>query len=167
MYGVRIGNRLLALNINYDPAAFLRAHLPDSLVGLLKLLESGDYFGRKCALEALGKLGPKCAEGLTYLINRMETGDQMAEGDFMNLALAAGPAACPYVASALTNKSPYVIGVAIQVFGEMNSNAVSALPALVPFMTNGVATNQLAVAYALSKIDTNDDHGRSPRSHDF
>jgi len=79
LYGLKIGNRLLRLDILDDPVAAIRRHLPKTVPGLLEAFSSKDYLVKKCAGEALVKMGPSAQSALSVLLDRYQQGDEDAE----------------------------------------------------------------------------------------
>jgi len=153
LYGLKVGSKLLRLDIVYDPIADIKKHLPTSIPGLLKELESKDGLVQECALEALLKLGPDAAAALPVLLDRYATTTNFPDWSIVEVSKAAGLRAIPFLTNALANENPRVQAKVIESLGEMGSNAAPAVPALARLLTNAPPTNIVAAAYALSHIE--------------
>jgi HEAT repeat protein len=158
LYGLKFGSNLFRVDITYDPVADINKHLPTSINGLIKELESKDGLVQQCALKALTKLGPDAAPALPVLLDRYVATKDFPDWSIAEVSQAVGPAAVPVLTKALTNGNPKLQSKAIESLGEMGTNAVSAVSDLARLLTNAPPTNVVTTAYALSRIEPGD-HG--------
>jgi len=159
MYGFKFGNRLLRLDILYDPIAAIKKHLPATIPGLMEALASNDYLVKKCAGEALVKLGPAAQSALPTLLKRFQQGDQQVEWVITELAKAVGPSAVPPLLSALQDPDAKIRQKAAEALGEMESNARSGVPGLTLALHDSDPAVVLVSALSLRKIDPRDHAG--------
>jgi HEAT repeat protein len=158
LYGLKVGSKLFRLDITYDPIADITKHLPNSIPGLLKELESKDGLVQQCALQALTKLGLAAAPALPMLFDRYANVKDFPDWSIVEVSKAAGPGAVPVLTNALTNDNPKIQSKAIEALGEMGTNALPAVTDLARLLTNAPPTNVVTAAYALSRIE-HGDHG--------
>jgi HEAT repeat protein len=158
LYGLKIGSKLFRLDITFDPVSDINKHLPNSIPGLLKELESKDGLVQQCALGALTKLGPDAAPALPLLFDRYATVKGFPDWSIVEVSKAIGPGAVPVLTKELTNANPKIQSTAIEALSEMGTNAVAAVTDLARLLTNAPPTNIVAAAYALSRIERGD-HG--------
>jgi HEAT repeat protein len=159
MYGVKFGNRLLRLDIVYDPIAAIKKHLPNTVPGLMEALASNDYLVKKCAGEALVKLGPAAQSTFPMLLKRFQQGDQQVEWVITELAKAVGPGAVAPLLAALQDADAKIRQKAAEALGEMGNDAHAAVPGLTLALHDSDPAVVLVSALSLRKIDPGDHAG--------
>jgi hypothetical protein len=161
LYGIKLGNKLLRLDVTYNPVADINQHLPRTLDGLLAASNSKNPLVQQCVVRAITAMGTRARPAVPILLKRCEQGDPFAEWAVIEVAKAVGPEAVPFLTETLTNltnHNPALVSKAVEALGEMQTNAISAVTQLAQLLTNAASTNILATAYALSKIEKRD-HG--------
>jgi HEAT repeat protein len=159
MYGFKFGNRLLRLDILYDSIAAIKKRLPNTVPGLLEALASKDYLVKRCAGEALVKLGPGARAAFPTLLKRFQQGDQELEWVITELAKAAGASAVPPLLEALRDTDSTIRQKAAEALGEIGNDARAAVPELTLELQDSAAAVVLVSALSLRKIDPRDHAG--------
>jgi HEAT repeat protein len=158
IYGLKLGKKLLRLDIVYDPIAAIRKGLPKNVPGLMEVLSSKDSFlVKRCAGEALVKMGPSARSALPALLMRCEQGDEDVEWVILELAKAAGASAVSPLAAALTDGHPIIRQKAAEALGEIGTDAAPSVPKLTGALHDPAPAVIIASALSLRKIDKHDD----------
>ncbi len=153
MYGLRLGRRLLRLDIVYDPVAAIKQELPNTVPGLLQALSSKDHLVKQCAGEALSKMGTSAQSTLPILLNRYQGVDEAVEWVILELAKAAGASAVTPLSEALADLDPRVRQKAAEALGEIGGDAEACVLNLAQVLHDPEPTVIMASALALRKID--------------
>jgi HEAT repeat protein len=158
LYGLKFGNRLIRLDILEDPVAAIRRHLPKTVPGLLQAFSSKDYLVKKCAGEALVKMGPSAQSALSVLLDRYQQGDEDAEWVILELAKSASASAVPPLSAALTDAHQRIRQKAAEALGEIGAGAVASVPRLQNLLHDSAPDVVITSSLSLRKIDKRD-HG--------
>lgn len=156
VYGLRLGKHLLRLDITDDPIAAIRRNLSRTIPGLLEAIASKDLLVKRCAGEALIKMGSSAQSVIPTLLKRYQQGDEDMEWVILELAKSAGPSAVSPLAAALTDAGPKIRQLAAQALGESGAEAVPCVPKLVKALHDPVPAVVIVSALSLRKIDQHD-----------
>jgi HEAT repeat protein len=158
LYGLKLGKRLLRLDITEDPIGAIKRNLPKTVPGLLKAMESKDAFVKMCAGEALVKMGPAAQSAFPDLLKLYQPGDEQMESIILEVAKTAGATTVTPLSTALTDHDPKVRQIASQALGEFGPAAAPAIPNLKVALSDSKPNVVLAAALSLRKIEPHD-HG--------
>jgi len=158
LYGLRLGNRLIRLDILDDPVAAIRRHLPKAVSGLLEVFSSNDPLAKRCAGEALVAMGPSAQSALPVLLDRYQQGDEEAEWVILGLAKSAGASAVSPLSAALTDSHAGIRQKAAEGLGEIGGGAVASVPRLMDLLHDSAPEVVVTASLSLRKIEKRD-HG--------
>jgi HEAT repeat protein len=157
---LKLGSRLLRLDLVDDPITAAQARLPETLPGLIKAVSSNDRWLRFCALEELARMGASAQAALPALVRACEK-DSEAPDTLLQVSKASGAEAVPVLTNALKNPKPAVREKVAEILGEMGPAATTAIPSLVSLLSDAEPRVRLQSAYALWKVDGKT-HGAVP-----
>lgn len=158
LYGLKLGNRLLRLDILYDPIAAIKNRLPHTIPGLLAELASKDPLVKQCAGQALISMGAQAQSALPDLLRHYQQGDEDVEWIILGISKAAGVSAVSPLCEALNDGGPKTRQKAAEALGEIGADAVSAMPKLVRALHDPAPNVVMVSALSLRKIEKHD-HG--------
>lgn len=130
IYGLKVGNRLLRLDIVDDPIAAAKRKLPATVDELVTALNSRDGWLRLCALERLAELGAAAVPAIPALVKRIENGDEQAAGTLSAVSKSSPDRAVTLLMDALGNSSADVRWRVAELLGEIGPQAKTAIPVL-------------------------------------
>jgi HEAT repeat protein len=130
IYGLKLGNRLLLLDIVDDPIAAAKRKLPATVDELVTALDSRDGWLRLCALERLAELGAAAVPAIPALVKRIENGDEQAADTLSAVGKSSPDKAVPLLMEALGNSSVDVRWRVAELLGEIGPPASNAIPVL-------------------------------------
>jgi HEAT repeat protein len=152
-FGIKLGKRLLRLDIVEDPLAAAHRKLPRTLSGLIETLESKDSWFRFCAFRELADMGASAQPALPALVKAVERGDSQEQGALSTVSKAAGTKSVPALTNALASRNATVRQSVAEILGEMGPDARAAIPFLEARLDDAEPLVVLQTAYALRKVD--------------
>ena len=158
LYGLKFGSRLIRLDILEDPVAAIKKHLPKTVSGLLEVFSSEDGLVKRCAGEALVKMGPSAHLAPPVLLDRYQQGDEDAEWVILGLAASAGSSAVPPLSAALTDAHRRIRLKAAEALGGIGADAFASVAGLRNLLHDPAPDVVVTSALSLRKIDKRD-HG--------
>ena len=153
VFGIKLGNRLLRLDIVEDPVAAAQRRMPKTLAGLIETLESKDSWLRFCAFRELAGMGASAQPALPALVKAVERGDTQEQGTLCAVSKAVGADSVSTLTNALGSRSANVRQAVAQILGELGPDASGAIPFLEARLDDAEPRVVLQCAYALWKVD--------------
>ena len=152
-FGVKLGGRLLRLDIVEDPIAAAQRRLPKTVTGLIATLESKDTWRKFCAFRALADMGESAHTALPALIKAVERGDAHEQGALSTVGKAAGSKSVPALMSGLASRDATVRRTVAEILGEIGPEAKAAVPSLKARLQDAEPRVVAQCAFALWKVD--------------
>jgi HEAT repeat protein len=153
LYGVKLGNILLRLDITYNPIAAIKEKLPATVPGLVEALGSKDPLVNKCAGEVLVRMGADAQSAFPLLFEHYRQGHDEGEWIILELAKRAGTSSVPHLLLALKDPDPKVRQKAAEALGELGSRASPAVQMLTEALHDPDPGTIITVALSLRKIE--------------